>query len=440
MKFIYLNTKQDFAASYFARIFWKEGHSIDKDDSIWREKLVKYFGIEENKIRSIQNVNNKVRRDLFLDHKTSQYQDEFSKIEGFFRKVDPIIIRKIVKDVEKYLDKYISLLESLFLESNLPEDIKVSFLEGIDINFYNAFTYYFIPNQMYLFIPKKEVLTEEKLLAYSKTILHELTHLYLNNSQSFYNSLKSFWLKNYKGKISGNIFRTRVEEIIVNTLVNGNRDFGFSYPYIDIKNNESREKEVLGKSRTIDLTYVFLNNLKNSHEKNKLEKYLPEFIRELVKNGLFFESGVYEKKKNTRAGVYGLLIRDKELLMIKKARGPYKGKFDLPGGKIEENESLAEALKREVIEETGLMIEVKDFIAVNESEEFYKNEKGEARHLYLTGSYYFVSIPSNQEIKKIPDGRDSLGAVFIPLDKITKENTSSLAFKIIDIYAKAKKL
>lgn len=144
------------------------------------------------------------------------------------------------------------------------------------------------------------------------------------------------------------------------------------------------------------------------------------------------------ENKNTRIGVYGLLIEDEKLLMIKKSRGPYKGKYDLPGGKIEEGESPEKALVREFKEETGLDIEIGDFLAVSESDEFYKNDKGEDRRIYLIGSYYFVSKKSGV-LKISPDGEDSLGAEFILLNEINKKNISTLSFKIIEEYGKIRK-
>ena len=39
----------------------------------------------------------------------------------------------------------------------------------------------------------------------------------------------------------------------------------------------------------------------------------------------------------THIGAYGILIRDGKTALIKKARGGYKGKYDLPGGGIEHN-------------------------------------------------------------------------------------------------------
>lgn len=52
------------------------------------------------------------------------------------------------------------------------------------------------------------------------------------------------------------------------------------------------------------------------------------------------------------------------VLLIERGREPYKGKWALPGGFIELNESLEEACRRELEEETGVRIgELKQFKA-----------------------------------------------------------------------------
>ena len=55
-------------------------------------------------------------------------------------------------------------------------------------------------------------------------------------------------------------------------------------------------------------------------------------------------------------GVYGVCLQDGKLLCIEKTRGPYRHRFDLPGGSQEPGEGLTETLKREVLEETGYML------------------------------------------------------------------------------------
>lgn len=64
-----------------------------------------------------------------------------------------------------------------------------------------------------------------------------------------------------------------------------------------------------------------------------------------------------------------LVSSNKSVLLIERGRDPYKGKWALPGGFIELDESLETACRRELEEETGLKVEVltqfKAFGAVN---------------------------------------------------------------------------
>lgn len=45
---------------------------------------------------------------------------------------------------------------------------------------------------------------------------------------------------------------------------------------------------------------------------------------------------------------------ENQILMCKRAKEPYKGKFNLVGGKVEENENELKAAYRELQEETGI--------------------------------------------------------------------------------------
>lgn len=67
---------------------------------------------------------------------------------------------------------------------------------------------------------------------------------------------------------------------------------------------------------------------------------------------------------NSRPTASAIIVRDGKVLLCKRAKDPFKGKWDVPGGYLEEKESPEEALKREMKEELGVEIEIKNFIGV----------------------------------------------------------------------------
>src|SRR5688572_14874161 len=57
-------------------------------------------------------------------------------------------------------------------------------------------------------------------------------------------------------------------------------------------------------------------------------------------------------------GVSGLIVRDGKVLLVRRAKPPYTGRWSLPGGGVAPGETLEAAVRREVREETGLEIDV----------------------------------------------------------------------------------
>lgn len=54
--------------------------------------------------------------------------------------------------------------------------------------------------------------------------------------------------------------------------------------------------------------------------------------------------------------VGGVIVDDGRLLLTQRAASPQRGRWSIPGGRVEHGERLTDALVREVREETGLAV------------------------------------------------------------------------------------
>jgi 8-oxo-dGTP diphosphatase len=68
--------------------------------------------------------------------------------------------------------------------------------------------------------------------------------------------------------------------------------------------------------------------------------------------------------KNPLVGVGGVVIHRDRALLIRRGSEPLKGEWSIPGGMLELGEELADGVRRELKEETGLEVEPLECILV----------------------------------------------------------------------------
>lgn len=131
-------------------------------------------------------------------------------------------------------------------------------------------------------------------------------------------------------------------------------------------------------------------------------------------------------------GVYGVCLQDGKLLCIEKTRGPYRHRFDLPGGSQEPGEGLTDTLKREVLEETGYML---SRYSTPRIYDVMVQEDGQDFAVHHIMAFYDIVLDLEHSQKSLPqellDGsNDSANAIWLNLEEITADNASPLVLKV----------
>lgn len=89
--------------------------------------------------------------------------------------------------------------------------------------------------------------------------------------------------------------------------------------------------------------------------------------------------------KRPIVGVGAVLFENGRVLLVKRGRPPQEGVWSLPGGALEVGELLADGLRREVLEETGLEVRVLEVVEV--FERIIRDGAGRPEYHYVLVDY-----------------------------------------------------
>lgn len=104
-------------------------------------------------------------------------------------------------------------------------------------------------------------------------------------------------------------------------------------------------------------------------------------------------------------GVGAIVVKDGQVLLVRRGRAPLKGYWSLPGGAVETGELLEDALRREVLEETGLAVEPLFLAAVFERLMTDADERTEFHYVLLD----YVCAPQPGTEAAAGDDAEQLG-------------------------------
>ena len=111
-------------------------------------------------------------------------------------------------------------------------------------------------------------------------------------------------------------------------------------------------------------------------------------------------------------GCGGVVIRDGRALLIQRGINPGRGSWQIPGGYVEADEEVAEAVVRECSEEAGVTAEVVDVLGFRHSIGGQGSIGGPSTNIYVV----FRLRPVAGE--PVSDGEETLAAGYFTLEEI----------------------
>ncbi|AHC50669.1 DNA mismatch repair protein MutT [Sulfolobus acidocaldarius SUSAZ] len=124
--------------------------------------------------------------------------------------------------------------------------------------------------------------------------------------------------------------------------------------------------------------------------------------------------------------VGGVILKDNKVLLVKRRNPPNKGNWAIPGGKVEYGETLVDAVKREMKEETALDVEPIELLAVVEIIK-------EGYHYVI---FDFICKVVNGELNP---GSDATSADFLGLEDLYLEKVSPTTIEMLKRYFNGEK-
>lgn len=96
--------------------------------------------------------------------------------------------------------------------------------------------------------------------------------------------------------------------------------------------------------------------------------------------------------KTFNIGVKGLIVKDNKVLLLKRDLGNGQMYWDVPGGRINDNEDILETLKRELVEEISSIGDFK----IKEILDVYRLPRDIEKDLGLVLIFYKVNVEDFQ--------------------------------------------
>ncbi len=177
----------------------------------------------------------------------------------------------------------------------------------------------------------------------------------------------------------------------------------------------------------------------------KREKGLLKLTTQGMREITFLQDDTAKRVRQPLLAVFAVVRKGEKVLLNRRMKQPFLGYIGFPGGKLEFGETLAQCMKKELEEETGLVARSQRLVAMSSTRSFDSPENEMAGHNVMfffevddfdgelldktrEGENFWAEMgkivelsPIYPDILHVLDALDGKGPVFIEMDRLKGE-------------------
>lgn len=123
-------------------------------------------------------------------------------------------------------------------------------------------------------------------------------------------------------------------------------------------------------------------------------------------------------------GVAAVVLKGNSVLLVRRGKEPAYGEWSLPGGLVELGETLEQGLRREVLEETGTRVLVKDLVAA--LDRVIPDREGKIEYHYILLDFLCEWVSGEPAAAS-----DAMDCAFVGLDELSRYSLTRSAEDVI---------
>jgi ADP-ribose pyrophosphatase YjhB (NUDIX family) len=138
-----------------------------------------------------------------------------------------------------------------------------------------------------------------------------------------------------------------------------------------------------------------------------------------------------EHWRNAKPAAAGLVVREGQLLLVKRAHDPWRGAWCAPSGFCDGGEHPIHAAEREILEEAGVRARIIGFLGVWVGT--YSDDLTATDAEFVSVAYYHAEVLDGGEAS--PDGFETVEVGWFPLDLLPPAETLAPPDRFPDVIA-----